>query len=155
MRFQVPQFVDIEDKIIGPFTLKQFLMYVVAAMLLVPVYIYSDLSLFITIALPILGVAAVFAHLKIYGRSFSQVVFSAFSYASKGQLYLWRRKKDKPLDIVDEDWELLRAQAPNASVRTRTNTPQASVSSLSAIAQSLETTGNISYEDVEDPLVVQ
>lgn len=154
MRFQVPQFVDIEDKIIGPFTLKQFLMYVVAAMLLVPVYIYSDLSLFITIALPILGVAAVFAHLKIYGRSFSQVVFSAFSYVSKGQLYLWRRKKDKPLDIVDENWELLRAQAPNTSVRKRTTTSQASVSSLSAIAQSLETTGNISHEDVEDPLVV-
>lgn len=153
MRFQVPQFVDIEDKIIGPFTLKQFLLYVVAAMLLVPVYIYSDLSLFITIGLPVLGVAAVFAHLKIYGRSFSQVTFSALSYASKGQLYVWRRNKDKPLKIVDEDWELLRAQAPNLSVRKHTNQPQ-DASSLNSIAQSLETTGNVSKQDAEDPLVV-
>lgn len=144
MRFQVPQFVDIEDKIIGPFTLRQFLTYVVAAMLLVPVYIYSDLSLFITISLPVLGVAAVFAHLKIYGRTFSQVTFSAFSYLSKGQLYVWRRKKDKPLKIVDEEWDGARASA--AADRES--------SSLSSIAQSLETTGNVSKQDAEDPLVV-
>jgi hypothetical protein len=25
MQFQVPQFLDVEDKIIGPFTIKQFL----------------------------------------------------------------------------------------------------------------------------------
>lgn len=144
MRFQVPQFVDIEDKIIGPFTLKQFLTYVVAAMLLVPVYIYSDLSLFITISLPVLGIAAVFAHLKIYGRSFSQVTFSAFSYVLKGQLYVWRRKKDKPLKIIDEEWDGVRASA--AADRES--------SSLSSIAQSLETTGNVSKQDAEDPLVV-
>lgn len=144
MRFQVPQFVDIEDKIIGPFTLKQFLMYVVAAMLLVPVYIYSDLSLFITIALPILGIAAVFAHLKIYGRSFSQVTFSAISYATKGQLYVWRRLKAPILKIVDEEWDGARASV----AATRES------SSLSSIAQSLETTGNVSKQDADDPLVV-
>lgn len=144
MRFQVPQFVDIEDKIIGPFTLRQFLTYVVAAMLLVPVYIYSDLSLFITISLPILGVAAVFAHLKIYGRTFSQVTFSAFAYLSKGQLYVWRRQKSSALKIVDEEWDGARASA--AADRES--------SSLLSIAQSLETTGNVSKTDAEDPLVV-
>ncbi|OGY30899.1 MAG: hypothetical protein A3C02_03345 [Candidatus Andersenbacteria bacterium RIFCSPHIGHO2_02_FULL_45_11] len=144
MRFQVPQFVDIEDKIIGPFTLRQFLTYVVAAMLLVPVYIYSDLSLFITIALPILGIAAVFAHLKIYGRTFSQVTFSAISYASKGQLYIWRRLKNSPLKIIDDEWDAARASA--AADRES--------ASLSSIAQSLETTGNVSKQDADDPLVV-
>lgn len=144
MRFQVPQFVDIEDKIIGPFTLRQFLTYVVAAMLLVPIYIYSDLSLFITIALPILGIAAVFAHLKIYGRTFSQVTFSALSYVSKGQLYIWRRLKNPALKIIDEEWDAARASA--AADRES--------ASLSSIAQSLETTGNVSKADADDPLVV-
>lgn len=148
MRFQVPQFVDIEDKVIGPFTLKQFLMYVVAAMLLVPVYIYSDLSLFITIALPVLGVAAVFAHLKIYGRSFSQVTFSAISYATKGQLYVWRRQKGAALKIVDEEWNGAARQKERVAA-------DRSSSTLNNIAQSLETTGNVSKEDAEDPLVVQ
>ncbi|GAH87221.1 unnamed protein product, partial [marine sediment metagenome] len=31
MQFQVPQYIDIEDKVIGPFTIKQFLYIVVAA----------------------------------------------------------------------------------------------------------------------------
>ncbi len=148
MRFQVPQFTNIEDKVIGPFTLKQFLMYVVAVMVLVPVYIYSDLSLFITIALPVLGVAAVFAHLKIYGKPFGQVVMAAVTYASKGQLYIWRRRKNQPFKILDPEWIFSE------------NTPQGyqlerKASSLDAVAQSLEATGSISKEDIPDPLMVQ
>ena len=145
MRFQVPQFTDIEDKIIGPFTLKQFIMYIVAVMLLVPVYIYSDLSLFITIALPTIGVAAVFAHVKIYGKSFGSVIIAAVSYASKGQLYIWRRQKVSAFKIVDDEWDAVRTTAA----------AERSSSSLDAIAQSLDTKGNISTEDIEDPLVVQ
>ena len=144
MRFQVPQFTDIEDKIIGPFTLKQFIMYIVAVMLLVPVYIYSDLSLFITIALPVFGVAAVFAHVRIYGKSFGAVVSAAISYALKGQLYVWRRQKAVPFKIIDEE---------GSAARTRASNERSSMS-LSDIAQSLDTKGNISTEDVEDPLAV-
>ncbi|HLC49062.1 MAG TPA: PrgI family protein [Candidatus Andersenbacteria bacterium] len=148
MRFQVPQFIDIEDKIVGPFTLKQFLIYVAACMTLVPVYIYSDLSLFITIALPILGIAAAFAHVKVYGKSLSQVVFSGIYYLSKGQLYIWRRQKNQPFKIIDPEW--------NADLSERVNTSLTRpASSLNVIAQSLETTGNISKEDIPDPLMVQ
>lgn len=148
MRFQVPQFIDIEDKIIGPFTLKQFLMYVFACMLLVPVYIYTDLSLFITIALPVLGIAAAFAHVKVYGRPLGQVVFAGIVYTSKGQLYIWRRQKNQPFKIIDPEWNTNSGDDTNPAL-TRPD------SSLNAIAQSLETTGNISEEDIEDPLMVQ
>lgn len=148
MRFQVPQFIDIEDKIVGPFTLKQFLMYVVACMVLVPIYIYTDLSLFITIALPVLGIAAAFAHIRIYGKSLSQVMFAGILYLSKGQLYIWRRQKNQPFKIVDPEW--------NAGLSDNINPALIRpASSLNVIAQSLETTGNVSKEDIEDPLMVQ
>ncbi len=146
MRFQVPQFIDIEDKIVGPFTLKQFLTYVVACMVLVPVYIYSDLSLFITIALPILGIAAAFAHVKIYGKSLGQVLLASIVYISKGQLYLWRRQKNQPFKIIDPEWSANLSERVNPSLKRPT-------SSLNVIAQSLETTGNISKEDIPDPLM--
>lgn len=148
MRFQVPQFIDIQDKIVGPFTLKQFLMYVVACMLLVPVYIYTDLSLFITIALPVLGIAAAFAHVKVYGKSLSQVMFAAIIYLSRGQLYIWRRQKNQPFKIIDPEWNIGGSEDINPAL-TRP------ASSLNAIAQSLETTGNLSTEDIPDPLMVQ
>ncbi len=148
MRFQVPQFTDIEDKIVGPFTLKQFITYVVAVMFLIPVYIYSDLSLFITIAIPVLGIAAVFAHLKIYGKSFGMVVIAGITYMAKGQLYIWRRQKDKPFRIIDPEWDITAHEPQQPDIAQQPH-------SLDAIAQSLETTGNISTEDIPDPLMVQ
>src|SRR5690349_14717186 len=102
MRYQVPQFVDIEDKIIGPFTLKQFLMYVVAVMLLIPIYLASDLSLFITIALPVLGIAAAFAHVRIGSKSLFETIVNFTNHTLNGQFYIWRRTPHaKQLSIHD------------------------------------------------------
>ena len=146
MRYQVPQFVDIEDQIIGPLTLKQFLMYVVAVMVLVPVYLLSDLSLFITIMIPVLGVAAAFAHLKINGKSLFFTINAAIEFFLKGQLYIWQRtSKLHVLKLQDKQWqELLAARASATQER----------SSLTAIAKNLETNGNVSSVDAEDPLEV-
>lgn len=143
MRFQVPQFVDIEDKIIGPFTLKQFLMYLAAAMVLAPIYLVTDLSLFITLALPIIGVAVMFAHLKIHGKSFFGVLVAAGQFFMQGQLYLWRRQGEpKLLKIIDTDWEILPQEQPSYR-RER---------SIAGIARALETEGStVKSADVPDP----
>ena len=49
MRYQVPQFTDIEDKIIGPFTIKQFVYVVGGAGMSFIVYNY--LTFYIAIIL--------------------------------------------------------------------------------------------------------
>lgn len=141
MRYQVPQFVDIEDKIIGPFTLRQFLMYVVAVMVLVPVYLNSDLSLFITVALPVLGTAAAFAHVKIAHKSLGATITNAAKFATGGQLFLWRRGgKTRPLIIKDENWK-----EANAALADARSTP------LLHLAQTIETKGNlVKAEEVPD-----
>lgn len=139
MRFQVPQFVDIEDKIIGPFTLKQFLMYAFATMLLVPVYLFSDLSLFITIAIPIVGIAAAFAHLKVNGKSLFQVLANAASFYTGSPLYVWRRtNKINLLTIRDSQWEEFLEASKFA---------EQDLITLSRTAQRLETSGNVVQSD--------
>jgi hypothetical protein len=103
MRFQVPQFVDIKDKIIGPLTLRQFMIYVFAVMLLIPVYLRSDLSLFLTIAIPTMGLAALFAHFRWHGKSLAQLVSHAVAFMMRGQLFIWRRTgTEKPLKVYLE-----------------------------------------------------
>ena len=137
MRYQVPQFVDIEDKIVGPLTLKQFLTYLMAVLLLIPVFLFSDLSLFITIALPALGVAAAVAHLKINGKSVLATGGYLVGYLTRGQLYIWRRSAaDKPLAIDDSE---VSAQSDASSLREQ--------------EQQLLTGGSIIDEDLTDPLV--
>lgn len=139
MRYQVPQFITIEDKIIGPFTLKQFLIYVGAIMLLVPVFITVPIPVFITIAIPLLGAAALFAHFKLHGRSLFTVIGSAFSFVARGQLYTWQRETGaKPLPVTGEEYTEYRA----------TN----NIRSLSDRARSLEAVGNVVNEDVEDEI---
>lgn len=144
MRYQVPQFVDIEDKIIGPFTLKQFLIYVVAVMALVPVYLASDLSLFMTIALPVVGIAAAFAHVKVANKSLAATIYNGFTFLTGGQLFLWRRTaKRKFLTVRDEAWA---EGSPTENEEVR-STP------LAYKAQLLQTEGNtVKTEEIEDIL---
>lgn len=141
MRYQVPQFVDIEDKIIGPLTLKQFLIYVVTIMILVPVYLAADMSLFITITVPVLGVAALFAHFKLHGRSLFAIVGHAGAFMLRGQLFLWRRVSGEAgLRVEGVELEEFASLGPEG------------IASLSDRARALETVGNIVNEDVDDPM---
>lgn len=143
MRYQVPQFVDIEDKVIGPFTVKQFLMYIVAAMLLVPVYLTSDISLFVTIAIPVIGIAAAFAHVRIHGKSLFSMIGYSIQFISRGQLFLWRRtSKPKLLAVKGSEYEIWQEDLkPLVSETT----------SLAQQSRILTAGGSIVGEDLEDP----
>lgn len=142
MRYQVPQYVDIEDKIIGPFTLKQFLIYLVAVLILIPIFLASDLALFLTIAIPSLGIAALFAHFSLNGKSLFSIIVSALNFSSRGQKFIWRRSHStKPLVIKGEEYGNFAAiQDQNWS-------------SLADRARSLETSGKVVDQDSEDPML--
>lgn len=145
MRFQVPQFVDIEDKIIGPFTLKQFLIYLAAVLIMIPLFLSFDLSLFITIALPIVGIAVAFAHVRIHSKSLFTVISNAARFTSRGQTFLWQRtSKPMPLRIRGEEYGNF---SPEEALTTA-----GSRASLAIRAQVLETEGKIVQEDAEDPM---
>lgn len=142
MRFQVPQFVDIEDKIVGPFTLKQFLIYLGGVFVLIPAFLSFDLALFITVALPVAGITVLFAHFRFHGKSLFALITSSLQFASRGQLFTWQRTSTpKFLTVAGPEY------ADFSSPLEATGVP-----SLQTRAQALETAGNISQEDAEDPL---
>lgn len=91
MQFQVPQFIDIAPKIIGPLTLKQFLILVGAA---VPVFIFFfflNFFLWIVLSAIIVAVGVTLAFFKFNGQPFSKMLFAAFNYFWQPRFYLWRR----------------------------------------------------------------
>lgn len=91
MQFQVPQFVDIEDKIIGPLTLKQFLYLMGGLAALAFLWFYLKLGLFIIIAIPVALLSLTLAFYKINGRPFIYFLGAFVIYMVKPKLYLWKK----------------------------------------------------------------
>lgn len=101
MQFQVPQNIDLEDKIVGPMTLTQFL-YVLGGGLIDYILFQSlgqnNFTLFAVLAIPIGLVALALAFLKIQDQPLSHFVTSGLAYLSKPKLRLWQRTEGfKPI----------------------------------------------------------
>jgi len=92
MQFNVPQFIDIEDKIIGPLTLKQFLYLAAGAGLLFFLWSYLALGAFILVAIPIGIFCILLAFYKVNGRPLINFLGAGIAYLSRPRLYLWKKK---------------------------------------------------------------
>lgn len=92
MQFRVPQFIDIEDKVFGPFTLKQF-GYIVGAgglsfviWTLIPIHFIA-----ILIIVPVAGLFLALAFVKFNNRSFGEILQSAFTYYTESRIFTWKQ----------------------------------------------------------------
>jgi hypothetical protein len=97
MRFQVPQFIEIEDKLFGPLTFKQFI-YIAGAVGLCVIF-FSLLPMFVAIILsvPVAVFGAALAFYKVNERPFIQVVEDFLHYSTSSKLYVWKKEDKKPV----------------------------------------------------------
>ncbi|NCN52911.1 PrgI family protein [Candidatus Wolfebacteria bacterium] len=92
MNFQVPQFIETEDKIIGPLTLKQFLYIALGAGIIFLFFFFLELWLWIILAVIIGSISAAFAFIKVNGRPLSVAFLSAVGFYWKPRVYLWKKE---------------------------------------------------------------
>jgi len=95
MQFQVPQFIDIEDKVIGPLTIKQFLYLLVAGVIIFILYKVLNLFATIILAIPILGITIPLAFLKVHGQPFMSVLSNFSRFLRKPDFYIWKKPTNK------------------------------------------------------------
>lgn len=95
MQFQVPQFIETEDHIVGPLTLRQFLIMGGAAILCGITFAILNIWLWAVLSVVIMGFSAVFALVKIHGRSFGRIFLSAVNFYWKPQTYVWMPNNDR------------------------------------------------------------
>ncbi len=93
MRFSVPQFIEIEDKIFGPFTFKQFLYLAGGTGISFLIYNFIP-SLFIAaiFIIPVAAFSFALAFYKVNDKPFINVVEAAFNYTIRDKLYIWKRE---------------------------------------------------------------
>jgi hypothetical protein len=90
--FTVPQFIDVEDKIIGPITSRQFIICLVGMGILVPAWKLLDLIWFIGLAIIDFIIICAFAFVKINGRPFHYFVLNVIQTFKKPNLRVWNHK---------------------------------------------------------------
>lgn len=95
-QYQVPQFITIEDRIVGPLTLKQFLYLLGAAGVTLLGWFFLHLVLFAIITVPFAALFLAMAFLKVNGVPFPTVFANAINYYLKPRLYLWQHVRETP-----------------------------------------------------------
>ncbi len=131
MQFQVPQFIEVEDKIFGPLTFKQFI-YVGGGLgasyimwRVFPIYIAGPLIAAIG------GLAAGLAFFQLNGRPFIIGLENGFFFLVRSKLYLWNNARTK------KDAKMPAMAAPGQS-RGEVYVPKLSESRLHELSWSLD-----------------
>jgi hypothetical protein len=99
MLSNVPQFIDIEDKIVGPLTAKQLGWLAGGGVVLMVLWNYLDLSAFIIAAIITAGTFGALAFYRPYNQSLIMFIFSAVFFVTRPKLYVWRRFSDTMSEI--------------------------------------------------------
>ena len=135
MQYQVPQFVEVEDRIIGPLTLKQFLYLAFAGALLFVFWFLFNFYIWIILAIPIAALAAAFAFLKINDRPFVYFFLAFIKYFTKPKLYIFSSapKRNRTEKTQRPEKDEIKAEAPE--ITEKKITP----SKLKELALSLDT----------------
>ncbi len=94
-QFVVPQFIDVEDKIFGPITIRQFIILLFGGLLIFLAFRYGDLSLFITTAVIVGGLSLTFAFIKVNGQTFHYFLLNITQTAKKPSLRIWNKNYTK------------------------------------------------------------
>ncbi len=93
MQYQVPQFIEIEDKIFGPLTLRQFVYLAGGAGACLLFYTLLPLWLAILLGVPFFLLGAGLAFYKVNDRPLITTIEHALGYYAGSKLYLWKQRQ--------------------------------------------------------------
>lgn len=138
MRFEVPQYIDIEDKIFGPLTWRQFVylsggvggaigLYLLFSMIAPGII---SIILFAIFGLPLALLGFALSFYPVNSRPFVYFLEAVYNYVTNARLYLWKRKSD----VVYKEKEEKKADTIPIQATNRGSTHK----SISSLTRSLE-----------------
>lgn len=91
MQFKVPQNIDLEDKIVGPLTLTQFIELLLGGVFVYIIFTQSGIAsvAFIFLGIPIGLFSLALAFLKINDQPFGQFFLSLLRFIGRPKMFAW------------------------------------------------------------------
>ena len=158
MQFQIPQFIEIEDKIAGPFSLRQLLYVVGGAVVAFLAFTTLPFLAAAIIAIISIGGTLALALVKINGQPLTRIAFAAAGFFWKPRLYLWKRETKERVIESPEFKGIKTAPVPEEAIVDQRNTLKKFTShmpSINKLAGDLNTTKNpIPQREKSIPAVV-
>jgi len=96
-QFVVPQFIDVEDKVLGPIAVRQFIIILVGSGILFLEYKLADFTLFIFEAIITIMIVIAIAFIKINGRPVHYFLLNFLQTMKRPRLKVW----DKTVSISE------------------------------------------------------
>jgi hypothetical protein len=143
MQFQVPQFIEVEDKVFGPLTIKQFLYIAGGAGLCYLIYRFLGFFLGAIPMIVVAGLAASLAFYKYNNRPFLDFLESSFTFYTKSRLYVWKKDFSSKAPVVSKP-----------DLRTANSTPKVRVPTLSA-GKLKELAASLDIKESANPITQQ
>ncbi len=91
MRYQIPQFIDVEDKVIGPITVRQFIIMLVVGLLIFITYKLADFALFAVLGLTEFALGGTIAFLRVNGQPFHFFLLNLLETWRKPRRRIWNK----------------------------------------------------------------
>lgn len=95
MQYGVPQFIDVEDKIVGPFTGKQTLYLMIGGGTLMLIFSLFEFIFFAIAFIFIAPVTLAFAFWKPKGITVARWILNIINFYTASNLYVWRREPEE------------------------------------------------------------
>lgn len=142
-KFVVPQFIDSEDKILGPITVRQFLLCLGATFIAFIEYKLLTLLTFVFAVVPTVGIAALFAFVKINGAPFHVFFANALQTRLRAKLRVWNK------ELNNAELKALMKQPPKAVIIAAYAKPRPESTRLRDLALTVNTGGVYNVEEEE------
>lgn len=142
-QFTVPQFLDIEDKIIGPITVRQFIILLLGFMLIVLSYRFLQFVTFLVVGVMIFGISGVLAFLKVNGMPFHYFILNLLQSTRRPGLRVWNNEFQNYM-LGEEKQEIVEAETPAVKEERLTS------SRLTELSLVVDTKGSYGGEDSND-----
>lgn len=147
MQFTVPKFIDQEDKIIAFITVRQFLIMIVAGILIALCYALLAFWPFVASAVIIGLLFGILAFLKINGRPFHFFLISFIERTKKPAVRVWNK------ELTDAELRHYIKQKNEEEPKKAAPRPRFSTSQLSQLSLVVDTGGSYAGDDIFDSTV--
>jgi hypothetical protein len=134
MQYEVPQYIEEEAKIAGPFNIKQFFILFGGILVCAVFFSIFKAKLAIFLSLIVLGSATALMLGKYNGRKLSDIALAAIKHLWIPKTYVWSKKQIQGQDIFIEEQRQAAAEKPGPEPINRSFSPE----QLKKLAQNLD-----------------